>query len=109
MHPGVVFLEESSPTKSLTFQGYGFITDSSGSDDLFVHHSAIMGEGFKTLAEGESVEFEVSTGEGGRRKAINVTGPHGAAVKGDQRQPYGGGGSGGGRSRGGYEGGGGTC
>lgn len=77
------------------FQGYGFITDANGSDDLFVHHSAITGEGFKTLTEGEQVEFDVVVDDTGRRKAINVTGPNGCPVKGDggqqQQQFYGGG------------------
>lgn len=70
-------------------QGYGFITDSNGSDDLFVHHSAISGDGFKTLAEGEAVEFEVVTDSSGRRKAVNVTGPNGGPVKGDQQRASG--------------------
>ncbi len=39
-------------------KGYGFITQPSG-DDLFVHFSAIIGDGFRTLAEGEVVEFEI--------------------------------------------------
>ena len=45
-------------------KGYGFITPESGSD-VFVHHSAIQGSGFKTLAEGQDVEFEVVEGEKG--------------------------------------------
>lgn len=61
-------------------KGYGFITDSSGSDDLFVHHSAIAGEGFKTIGEGEALEFDVVTDENGRRKAINVTGKSAAPL-----------------------------
>ena len=40
-------------------KGYGFITPDDGGKDLFVHHQDITGEGFKTLAEGQSVEFEV--------------------------------------------------
>ena len=40
-------------------KGFGFITPESGAD-VFVHHSAIQGEGYKTLAEGEEVEFEVA-------------------------------------------------
>ena len=51
-------------------KGYGFITSDEGGD-LFVHHSDIEGEGFKTLAEGQSVEFEVAQGEKGPR-AKNV-------------------------------------
>ena len=45
-------------------KGYGFISRESG-DDLFVHHSAIVGEGFKTLNEGDQVEFTVTQGQKG--------------------------------------------
>jgi CspA family cold shock protein len=45
-------------------KGYGFITPESG-NDVFVHHSAINGEGYKTLAEGQEVEFEIETGPKG--------------------------------------------
>jgi len=41
-------------------KGYGFITQESGSE-VFVHHSAIQGEGYKTLNEGQEVEFEVES------------------------------------------------
>ena len=46
-------------------KGYGFITTEDGSKDLFVHHSAIKGEGFKSLQEGQTVEFEVTSGPKG--------------------------------------------
>jgi CspA family cold shock protein len=46
-------------------KGYGFITPDDGSKDVFVHHSAIMMQGFKTLAEGQAVEFEVVQGQKG--------------------------------------------
>jgi CspA family cold shock protein len=49
-------------------KGYGFIQRSEG-DDVFVHFSAIEEEGFRTLAEGEEVEFEVRDSEGGVQAA----------------------------------------
>jgi CspA family cold shock protein len=45
-------------------KGYGFISRASG-DDVFVHHSAIEGEGFHTLSEGQQVEFAVEAGPKG--------------------------------------------
>lgn len=52
-------------------KGYGFISVEGG-DDVFVHYSAIQGDGFKTLEEGQSVTFEIVTGNRGAQ-AANVT------------------------------------
>jgi CspA family cold shock protein len=46
-------------------KGFGFITPAEGGDDLFAHFSEIQGSGFKTLAEGQQVEYEVTQGKKG--------------------------------------------
>ena len=53
-------------------KGYGFISPADGSKDVFVHHSAIQGSGFKTLAEGQKVQYETTNGPKGPQ-AENVT------------------------------------
>nr|CAD1821445.1 unnamed protein product [Ananas comosus var. bracteatus] len=84
-------------------KGFGFIAPDDGGEDLFVHQSSIKAEGFRSLVEGEAVEFSVAEGDDGRTKAVDVTGPDGLPVQGGS----GGGGGGGGGRRDGYGGGGG--
>merc|ERR1719436_2202970 len=85
-------------------KGFGFITLEDGSGDVFVHYSEIQAQGFKSLAEGELVEFQIVTQDDGRRKAVHVTGPGGVNVQGQKRQMggFGGGRGGFGGGRGGY-------
>ncbi len=53
-------------------KGYGFITADEGGEDIFVHYSVIQVEGFKKLADGQRVSFEVTTEENGKLRAANV-------------------------------------
>jgi cold shock protein len=55
-------------------KGYGFITPDEGNEDVFVHDSAIQGEGYKSLAEGAKVEYEVEQGPKGlQARSVSVT------------------------------------
>jgi len=91
-------------------RGYGFITREDDGQDIFVHQSDLHAEGFRSLGDGEVVEFNVEAVGDGRLKAVDVSGPSGAFVQGAPRRPYRnrggeGGGKGGGRGEGGSEGG----
>ncbi len=50
-------------------KGYGFITQDNGGEDVFCHHTAIQMDGFRSLAEGQKVEFEVKQGPKGLQAA----------------------------------------
>lgn len=76
---------DPSPSPS-RLRSYGFITPDAGGEDIFVHQTAIETDGFRSLAEGEAVEFVVQTSDDGRAKAVQVTGPGGAAPQGAPRQ-----------------------
>ncbi|HSK47847.1 MAG TPA: cold-shock protein [Coriobacteriia bacterium] len=53
-------------------KGFGFIEPEEGGEDLFVHFSAIEGSGFKSLDEGQKVEFDIGEGRDGKKQAVNV-------------------------------------
>ena len=56
-------------------KGFGFITPDDGGEDLFVHFSSIEGDGFRTLVEGQKVEFEVAQGRKGQEaREVRATG-----------------------------------
>lgn len=69
-------------------KGYGFISPADGTQELFVHYSSIRSDGFRSLADGEPVEFEEAKDESnGKVRAEDVTGPNGEPVVGSQRRP----------------------
>jgi CspA family cold shock protein len=56
-------------------KGWGFIVPDDGGDDVFVHYSAIETEGFKTLKEGQKVDYELKLGKNGKYQADSVKMP----------------------------------
>ena len=55
-------------------KGFGFITPTDGGEDLFAHFSAIQGNGYKTLKEGQAVSFDVTTGPKGKQAGNIIPG-----------------------------------
>eukprot|EP01036_Dinobryon_divergens_P024536 gene24536-32998_t len=85
-------------------KGFGFITPDDGTEDVFVHQQNINFSGFRSLNDGEQVEYDIQINEdrGGKKFAANVTGPDGGVPEGCQRKgPGRGGNSDGGRGGGG--------
>lgn len=70
-----------------TIKGFGFLIPDDGTEDIFVHQTAIQADGFRSLADGEVVEFLVEQDQNGRKKAARVTGPDGANVQGAPFRP----------------------
>mmetsp|Transcript_21731 Transcript_21731/g.25879 ORF Transcript_21731/g.25879 Transcript_21731/m.25879 type:complete len:126 (-) Transcript_21731:196-573(-) len=72
-----------------TEKGFGFIVPDDGSPDVFVHQTSIKAEGFRSLADGESVEFDTETDPStGKTKASIVTGPGNTNVQGQAFEAY---------------------
>lgn len=70
-------------------KGFGFISVEGQESDVFVHQSDIYAPGFRSLAEGEAVEFRLTTDDKtGKVKAVDVTGPDGAYVQGAPRRNF---------------------
>ncbi|KAK0577399.1 hypothetical protein LWI29_032503 [Acer saccharum] len=92
-------------------KGFGFIAPDDGTEDLFVHQTSIQSDGFRTLSEGQPVEYVVDSGEDGRTKAMDVAAiskprrPGGRGGRRGGRGFYGGRDGGGGYGRGGRGGG----
>ena len=61
-------------------KGFGFITPNDGGDDVFVHQTAIVSDGFRSLSDGAAVEYQVGVQDNGKTRAVDVTGPGGEKI-----------------------------
>ena len=88
---GVIYVENNLLSEFASFYVAFLIFFVKGGVDIFVHQSAVYAEGFRSLAEGEAVEFDiVEDAQKGKTYAANVTGPNGSFVQGAPRQDRGG-------------------
>ena len=69
---GFIIMEQGTVKWFDNTKGYGFVTPENGGKDVFVHHSAIEGTGYKSLDEGQRVQFEITQGQKGDQ-AVNVS------------------------------------
>lgn len=88
-HSSTAMFERMSGTVKWfnTQKGFGFIVPDDGENDIFVHQTSINTEGFRSLADGERVEYELMTDDNGKTKAHDVTGPNGEDVQGAPFRP----------------------
>ena len=89
-HDTSLFAEKGTVKWFDTTKGFGFIAPANGDPDVFVHQTVIQMEGFRSLADGEDVEFDVEVQDDGKRRATKVTGPDGADCQGAPYQSDGG-------------------
>ncbi|CAJ1953464.1 unnamed protein product [Cylindrotheca closterium] len=86
-----LFMSDDSKTGTVkwfnTMKGFGFIVPDDDGPDVFVHQTEIKSEGFRSLADGESVEYVPQVDDSGRTKATRVTGPGGGNVQGAPFNP----------------------
>ncbi|RYR79108.1 hypothetical protein Ahy_A01g003973 isoform C [Arachis hypogaea] len=88
-------------------KGFGFIKPDDGGEDLFVHQSSIRSDGYRTLHEGDRVQFSIATGDNHKTKAVDVTAPDGNPLHSRPKESGGSGFGAGWRRNGGASGGGG--
>eukprot|EP00397_Hematodinium_sp_SG-2012_P064277 GEMP01090543.1.p1 GENE.GEMP01090543.1~~GEMP01090543.1.p1 ORF type:complete len:121 (-),score=35.09 GEMP01090543.1:437-799(-) len=68
-------------------KGFGFITPQDGSEEVFAHYTDIVTEGFKSLGDGEEIEYILGVDPSNQKpRALEISGPDGAAVTGSQRK-----------------------
>lgn len=80
MHRSFSLLERGTVRFYNPRKGYGFIVDSVTGQDVFVHFTGIVGEGFKMLKSSTEVEYKVDTDKAGKSRAVDVRNPDGSII-----------------------------